>query len=195
MANLRRFGVVAVCAFFIFLAFGSIEPDDDGPTVTSPGDESAAEEGDESGDDDSAQLDIAQIGDEIDMGDSKWIVMDAEDLGSELSSTNQFIDDLNTDGRFVRVEFKIENNTNEEVRIWDTPPIEDAQGRNFEQIDQQSSYLPEDANTLLLEAIPAGMSREFYGIYEVAPGAEGLQFMARDFASFNTSYFPVDLEL
>ena len=136
---------------------------------------------------------ITGVGDVVTFDDSKWTVLDAEDRGSTLESTNRFLDDMTSQGRFIYVKFQVENLKNSEARVLNSPSIRDSQRREFNQIDRQSLYLPDNAKTMTMEAIPATMSREFHAIYEVAADSEGIEFLARDFSAFGTSIQPIVL--
>ncbi len=85
----------------------------------------------------------AKIGEEVTFGDSKWTVLGAEDKGKVLPSRNQFQKDAKTDGKFILVRFKVTNTTNKPERLSITPKLIDSQGREFQQYDHQSFYLPE----------------------------------------------------
>lgn len=137
----------------------------------------------------------AKIGDEISFdNDSTWVVLSAEDKGNSLTSNNQFVKDAQTDGKFILVRFKVSNLTNKEERLFSGPKLIDSKGREFKSYDKQSFFIPKGAKTMSLEAIPAGLPREFYAVYEVPADANGLRFQARDLKSaFRPDYKLVDL--
>ncbi len=198
MSKKRYTLVLVVISLFVFFAAGSIDLDDievDEEFEMSEEFEATVTTGDDDEVEADSDQEAANIGDEVDMGDSVWTVIAVEDRGTELESPNEFIDSRETEGTHIWVQVKVENNSNDQQRLFETPPIKDSEGRNFSQVDVQTMYLEDGVNTMIAEAIPAGMSREFEAIYEIAPGAEGLQFMARDFEMMNTSFAPVDLGL
>jgi formylglycine-generating enzyme required for sulfatase activity len=142
-------------------------------------------------------------------GDSSWKVLDAANVGSSLYYrlplnpawadvvSNRLL--ARTDGYFVVVHYAIKNETNEEVRLWSRMTVVDSRGRQFSEYDNETSYLPENARTISLEALPSGMWREFYAVFEVAADATGLKFQIRSLA-INRSLRPagtalVDLDL
>jgi hypothetical protein len=125
-----------------------------------------------------------KLGDEISFNDSKWVVMTAEDKGKTLTSNNQFQKDATSaDGKFILIQFKVTNLGNKEQRLINTPKVIDSKGREFKHMDKQAFYIPKDAKTMTLEALPASLSREFYGVYEVPADATGLKFQTRDLSS------------
>lgn len=136
----------------------------------------------------------AKIGDEITFKDSKWTVVTAKDHGTQIRPNNQFLQPAKTEGRFILVHFKVTNLTNQEDRILNTPKLIDSKGREFKDYDQQSMYIPEGAKTLTVEALPAGMTKEFWALYEVPADATDLKFQARALSAFGDKKM-VDLGL
>ena len=55
-------------------------------------------------------------------------------------------------------------------------------------------YIPGDAKTITLEALPSGLAKKFQAIYEVPADATGLAFRARELA-FSPDYKLIDLGL
>lgn len=137
---------------------------------------------------------LPKIGEEISFKDSKWTVVAAEEKGGFLKSNNQFQEDARTGGKFIVVQFKVTNLGKTEHRIISTPKLIDSQGREFKDYDNQTFFIPEGAKTMALEAIPAGLPRDFYAVYEVPGDATGLRFQARDLTSvFSPDFKLIDL--
>lgn len=101
-----------------------------------------------------------------------------EDLGQTLDSGNQFIDNLTTTGRFVRVDFTIKN-VGTDASFVDAPKIVDATGREFDTKSEGSSFL-EDDKKCILEKINPGLDRPCSWIYELPADASGLTIAVRD---------------
>ena len=127
----------------------------------------------------SAAAKVSMIGEKITFNDSEWIVTDAQIKGKSMKSNNPFQEDATTEGKFVIVAFKIKNLSNKEERILDTPKIVDSQGREFREYDKGSFYIPENGKTLIMDALPSGLQKQFYAVYEVADDAKGFKFQAR----------------
>jgi len=137
----------------------------------------------------------AKLGDTVTFPDSKWVVSKAEKLGPSVKSNNQFQADLKSEGGFfVRVVFKVTNLGLKEERLMSQPKLKDTQGREFNEVDNLVFYIPQGKHTLLLEAIPPSLPKEFWSVYEVPNDAGGLQFMARELSITGATY-PVDLAL
>ena len=137
----------------------------------------------------------AKLGETVTFGDSKWIVLKAENLGPTAKSNNQFQPDLKSDGgMFVRVSFKVTNLGKTEERLLSQPKLKDSQGREFSELDNVVFFIPAGKHSLLMEAIPPSLPKEFWAVYEVPSDATGLQFMARELSMTGDTY-PVDLAL
>jgi hypothetical protein len=126
----------------------------------------------------------AALGQEVPFKDCKWIVLDAKDMGKTLKPNNPFERAAVTEGRFILVHFKVTNTTKEEHRLLSTPKVLDSEGREFKELDRQNLYVPKDQKAMTLEALPAGVTKEFSGVYEVPADAKGLRFQTRDLTTF-----------
>jgi hypothetical protein len=127
---------------------------------------------------------VHKIGDKITFDDSEWMVVSAKLLGKEAQSNNQFQKNAVTDGKFVLVSFKVKNLTNKEDRILDAPKLIDSKGREFKDYDGQMFYIPENAKTLVMDALPSNITKQFYALYEVAQDSKELKFQARPLSAF-----------
>lgn len=134
-----------------------------------------------------------KIGETVTFKDSIWTVVSAKLAGKTLRAKSEFLEPAHSeDGKFVIVRFKVKNLTKSEERIIDHPKLRDAQGREFETFDGQDSYIPNGAKTMMMEALPSTMTREFWAIYEVPADATGLKFVTRSL-SISPNLVPVDL--
>lgn len=137
----------------------------------------------------------ASIGDTVTLSDSTWSVLIAKDLGPIVKSDNQFVEDLKSEGaKYVAVAFKVTNLGSKEERIWGHPKVRDRLGREFDVHDRTAFFLPKGKKTMQLEAVPAGLPKEFWAIYEVPATATGLQFLARELGMRARTY-PINLGL
>jgi hypothetical protein len=133
-----------------------------------------------------------RIGDFVRFDDSQWVVISARNAGHELKSSNMFVDNATSEGKFIIIKFKVENLGNKQERIFDTPKLIDSQGREFSEFEDDSWYIPDKAKTMALEALPPSMWKTFYAIYEVPSDSRGLRFQARSLG-FDPDYKLVDL--
>jgi hypothetical protein len=121
----------------------------------------------------------ARLREIVRFSDSNWALMEARNLGSVLPGG---FEPKRTRGKFVQVCFRVTNTTEDEETVLFAPTLRDARGRVFQQMDGQEMYLPEGADSMTLEQLPAGLKKEFYAIYEVPDDAVRLQFQARSLA-------------
>jgi zinc-ribbon domain len=121
-----------------------------------------------------------RLGDNIELSDSDWVIVSAKNAGQTLKSGNQFQEDAKTDGYFVLVNFKVRNKKPKEERILEQPVLVDSKGREFRAYDHQMFYIGPNKKTMIMDALPSGMMREFWAIYEVPPDATLLKFAARE---------------
>ena len=133
-----------------------------------------------------------KIGDKITFEDSEWMIVSAKLLGKMARSNNQFQEDAVTDGKFILVSFKIKNLTNKEDRILNAPKLIDSQGREFKDYDNEAFYIPNNAKTLIMDALPSNITKQFYALYEVAADSKQLKFQARALSAFGDTV-PVEL--
>lgn len=132
----------------------------------------------------------AKVGEKVTFDDSEWTVTSARNLGGTL--THEFFDNKQSEGNFIKVEFTVKNTTNEEDSIADSPVLIDDQGRKFSMGEELVMFIPGDAKTITLEALPPGLSKKFQAIYEVPDDAKGLAFRARELG-FSPDYKLIDL--
>jgi hypothetical protein len=136
----------------------------------------------------------AKIGQVVELADSVWVVLSAKNAGSVLKSNNEFQEPAKTDGKFIVVRFKVTNKTPKEERIVDQPKVIDSLNREFGHHDEEAFYIPKNAKTIGLEALPSSMAKEFWSVYEVPADATGLKFVARELSAFGDTK-PIDLAL
>lgn len=187
----------AVCATFSLLAIASInEKQVEQAELESPEtvEEQQTEPPAETSPTRAAPRGAAAIGDKVRFGDSEWIVLEAHELGTMLPG-NDFVESIRSQGgRFIYVRYQLTNLTNEEEQIAFTPQLIDSKGRNYEEHEESSLYLPEGDDGLTLTALPASLPRTFGAIYEVPLDSEGLHFMTRSFAFMRSEQKPVRLD-
>lgn len=126
------------------------------------------------------ESDTNNVGETVTLNDSEWTVVRAQDLGNRLPG-NDFSDPKTTEGKFVYVQFKVKNNTNEEQAVLFTPAVQDAKGRRYEELDWSSFYLPGEETGMAMESLPAGLPKTFSAIFEMPKDAVDLVFLARNF--------------
>ena len=118
-----------------------------------------------------------EIGDEVDVGDSTWTVIDTKDMGATLYSTSAYGTTKTTRGRFIQVHYKVVNNGKKAEVLLDSPKIVDSKSREFSAIPGEYEYLPVGVKSGVLESLQPSIDQEFYTIIEVPPDAKHLKVM------------------
>jgi hypothetical protein len=130
----------------------------------------------------SRSIGTVKVNEDLAFKDSTWVVVEVKDLGKTLKPTEPDDEEKKTDARFILVRFKVTNTGKNAVWVGDDPNLVDDQERNFVTLTEQKPYLPKGARTLEDEdQIPAGITREFYALYEVPLDAKGLRLKAGSF--------------
>ena len=125
--------------------------------------------------------------------DSTWVVLDARCLGKEITGNAEWPDRrMTTPGLLVAVKFKVTNDSKNKGYVR-SPKLIDAQERTFDLIDEVSYYAPVETFGPDIEDVTPGMTKTFYGIYEVPEGAKDLKFIAHTFDQydFRGTFLPV----
>ena len=126
---------------------------------------------------------VSRLGATISFADSEWIVMEARDVGKEMKSNSEFVDETKTtQGRFIQVHYKVTNTTKKEEMLLDRPKIVDGRGREFGPVDMESFYVPRRAKTIGLDTLQPSIAKEYWTVIEVATGANDLAFRVHGFS-------------
>jgi hypothetical protein len=133
------------------------------------------------------------MGETVLFNDSSWVVVSATELGSNLLG-GTFRPSKKSEGKFILVQYKVTNLTNEEEQILFSPAVRDSKGRKFEELDESEMYLPNGEMGITMEALPSSLPKTFSAIFEVAGDSENFVFLTRSFAPMRTEEKPVVLE-
>lgn len=121
---------------------------------------------------------VHQVGEDVRVGDVRWKVTEVVDEGPTLTSDNQFIEDKNTSGKFIRVTFDIEN-LGGEVKTFTGMDVVDGQGREFKRSSDVFSFIPQDQGCAL-ENLNPNIVKTCQAIYEVPGDATELKAFVGD---------------
>lgn len=113
------------------------------------------------------------------VGNIRWRAVGVEELGNSLQSDNQFQEDINTPGKYVRVTMEIENRQSEPV-YYDSPHLMDSQGRRYNSLDMSGMFVPEAHNCTIADLNP-GVTVTCADVFEVAADAGGYKLIANNF--------------
>jgi hypothetical protein len=134
-----------------------------------------------------------QVGEDVRVDEVRWKVLEATDLGKTLKSTNQFVKDKTTSGRFVRVRFELENLSKDMLTFAGLDLVDD-QGRTFKPSSDAFQFIPNE-ETCVLENLNPNVAKSCTAIYEVPANATGLQAQAGDLKIIGNKTALIDLGL
>ena len=119
--------------------------------------------------------------------DSTWNVLSAEDVGQTLAGNAEWTaEKRNTDGRFVRVVFKLTNNTKDEQYV-NVPSLTDSKERKVSILDDSRRFIDAQHTDPHLDKLPPGFTRTYCAIYEVPRDSVGLKLLVPTLESYRYS--------
>lgn len=123
-----------------------------------------------------------------------WNITKVQDLGQKIASGNQFIDDLTTSEKFIRVEGTVKNISSEQISYLQ-PKIVDKQNRTFDANNNAWSVLTEVDRISSIDTFNPSISKKFVEIFEVPADAEELKLEVTNMGIFKVENKLVDLKL
>lgn len=120
-----------------------------------------------------------KINQDIQVGEVRWKVLEAQDLGNTLKSDNQFIEPLTIAGRFIKVRFEIENQSADTLSFTDVNLL-DSQDRKFQNSANAIGFIVQPDKPCLLEQLNPNVPKQCVEIYEVAADSKGLRVQVGD---------------
>lgn len=133
------------------------------------------------------------IGQDVQVGEAKWKILEVKYLGQELKSDNEFMEPKKTNGNFVLVRLQVENGKTEAATYAGISLVDD-KGRKFERYSEQFGYIP-DEEACVLEQLNPNLAKTCSEIFELPADAKGLKALVGDLEMFGGSEAQVDLGL
>ncbi|MGH7274015.1 MAG: DUF4352 domain-containing protein [Nitrospiria bacterium] len=133
----------------------------------------------------------AVVGQDVMVGDIRWKVLEARELGQELKSDNEFMEPKKTSGKFVMMRFEIENRKSEAVTYAGIELVDDKE-RTFKHYSEQFGYIDKD-ETCVLEQLNPNISRTCTEIFELPADARGIKAKVGDLELFGGDEVLIDL--
>ena len=119
--------------------------------------------------------------------DSTWNILSAEDVGQTLAGNREWAEEQRkTDGRFIRVVFKLANNTKDEKYV-NVPSLMDAKERKVSILDDSRRFINAEHADPHLDKLPPGFTRTYCAIYEVPRDSVGLKLVVPTLESYRFS--------
>lgn len=182
----------AVGALVLCGVVGNMLPDTDTDTPTTTSAPASGDSDDEPAAkpaEPTAAPKLAGIGEQVTAGDLAWVVTAVEDKGQ--SWQGQF-DSKTTAGKFLKVDFGILNNGNEEVMILSQPVIKDSRGREFKAYDNVIGIIDSE-QWCTVKSLPAGVPQTCTNAYELPADATGLTIVVDDGGLVSSDKATIDL--
>jgi len=128
---------------------------------------------------------------------AKWKVDNVKEIGKRLRSYNMFQKAKRTQGRFVQVDFTVENLTKKQQRMTSGMyKIVDSMGREFKEVDGLGMHVPKRVNTVgLLDQLSSNVPYSFRTIFELPSDATGLKLMVSDLEVFGRQWAEIPIPL
>lgn len=133
----------------------------------------------------------AKVGDDVRVADVRWKITTAEDLGQTLKSDNPYTKDKTTPGRFVRIQFEIEN-LGKDMKTFAGIDLIDSQGRTLKRSSDVFGFIPTE-QACVFENLNPNVPKACMVIYEVPADAFGLKADAGDLSMFGGEHMLIDL--
>ena len=133
------------------------------------------------------------VGEDVQVDEVRWKIIEVVDEGDTIKSGNQFIDDLTTSGKFVRVTFEMEN-LSKDMLSFAGLNLTDDQDREFIP-SSDAIMLIESGQACILENLNPNVPKTCISIYEIPANANGLSAKVSDLKPFGNKEALVDLGL
>lgn len=133
------------------------------------------------------------IGQDVIVGDVRWKILEAKELGQELKSDNQFIEAKTTSGKFILVRLEIENRKTEAASYTGINAIDD-KGRTFEVYNEKFGFVEED-EACIFEQLNPNLTKVCSEIFELPADAKGIKVGVGDLELFGGAEALIDLGL
>ncbi|MBK9715370.1 MAG: hypothetical protein IPO81_29390 [Kouleothrix sp.] len=135
---------------------------------------------------------VPAVGQDVRVGDVRWKVLSAENLGNTLQSKNKYIKPLKTSGYFVRVRFEIENLSNDMLSYGGADVVDD-KARKFKSSSDAFPFIPDEEQSVLITNLNPNVPKTIAEIYEVPANASGLKFDVGDLKFLGDDEATIDL--
>jgi hypothetical protein len=136
---------------------------------------------------------VPAVGQDVKVGEVRWKIISAKDLGNKLKSDNQFVEDKTTAGRFVQLRFEVENLSKDTLTFAGFDLVDD-QDRTFKSASDVFMFIP-TAELCVLESLNPNITKTCTAIYEVPANAASLKAKVGDLKLLGNKEALIDLGL
>lgn len=131
------------------------------------------------------------VNQDVQVGEVRWKILEAQDLGPTLTGGQGSEKEKTTAGRWVRVHFEFEN-LSSDMQSFSGIKVVDDQGREFTASSDVFSFFPEP-EWCVLENINPNVPKTCTHIYEVPANATSLKLVVTDLEMFGSEEAQIDL--
>lgn len=182
--SLGILGFVALCCGIAIIASAPDDPQTEAQSGGQSGETTSTDAGEAQPAPTEAPEPTYGVNQDVRVGDVRWKILEANDLGSELVSDNQFIDSVPTTGKFVGVRFEIENLSNDQLNFTDVGLIDSA-GREFTPKDDVYFWI-DDNEKCIYEQLNVNVPKVCSVIFEIPADAADLHLQVGDLELFGS---------
>ncbi len=131
------------------------------------------------------------IGQDVQVDEVRWKIIEATDEGQTLESDNQFIETKTTGGKFVRVEFEMEN-LSKDMLSFAGIDLVDNQDREYKPYSEGYAFT-QDGKTCIIENLNPNVPKACEMIFELPTDATELSAKVGDLKLFGSQEALIDL--
>lgn len=131
------------------------------------------------------------VGQDVQVGEVRWKILEAKDEGQTLKSDNQFIQDKTTGGKFVRVKFEMEN-LSKDMLSFAGMDLVDSENRTFKPYTEGLQFVSQ-GQFCILENLNPNVPKPCEVIYEVPANATGVKAKVGDLKIFGADEALIEL--
>lgn len=131
------------------------------------------------------------VGQDVLVGEVRWKILSAENMGNKLTDENQFTEDVTTSGKFIKVRFEIENRS-KDMKTFAGLDLVDSQGREYKSASNVFMFI-ETSEACIFENLNPNIVKPCMSIYEVPADATGLKAYVGDLEMFGGDEAMIDL--
>jgi len=142
----------------------------------------------------SAEKPSFKVGDDVKVDEVRWKLIEVKDEGQTLKSGNQLVDDKKTSGKFLRINFEMEN-LSKEMLTFVGIDLVDNQGREFKPLSDAFMFVPDEQRCALIENLNPNLPKTCQLIFEVPANAEKIQAKVGDLKMLGSAEELIDLGL
>lgn len=134
---------------------------------------------------------LQTVGQNVIVDKVRWKILSVDNLGNRVASTNSFIKDKVTSGKFIKVHFEIENRSKDMLSFAGLDLI-DSKGRKYTRSSESFPGIESD-ETCFIENLNPNITKTCVHVFEVPADATGLKASVGDLKILGDAEALIDL--